>query len=263
MRDALITLSAARSKEPDYIADTYNLDVTQDVFAGMTSVSLGFTYGSDEVGRKDEGFFDSAKHWRYRLGLTQILTPRWLATANFEVVSDDGYLGNPYRVALVFGAAVPERVPSTRSSRALRVRVIGEVAPGMSVRGAYRYFWDNWDITAHTFDLGLSRRFGEGWLVDAYARAYRQVDSALFYSDNATAETLYVSRNRQLSKFDSNAIGTKATWTWLRVPGRYEVRLSGALEYGKTNFSNFTDLRTGRPYSYNATVAQVFVSADF
>ncbi len=179
------------------------------------------------------------------------------------MVSDDGYLGNPYRVALVFGAAVPERVPSTRSSRALRVRVIGEVAPGMSVRGAYRYFWDNWDITAHTFDLGVSRRFGEGWLVDAYARAYRQADSALFYSDNATAETLYVSRNRQLSKFDSNAIGTKATWTWLRVPGRYEVRLSGALEYGKTNFSNFTDLRTGRPYSFNATVAQVFVSADF
>ena len=263
VRDALITLSAARSKEPDYIADTYNLDVTQDVFAAMTSVSLGFTYGSDEVGRKGEGFFDSAKHWRYRLGLTQILTPRWLATANFEVVSDDGYLGNPYRVALVFGAAVPERVPSTRSSRALRVRVIGEVAPGMSVRGAYRYFWDNWDIAAHTFDLGLSRRFGEGWLVDAYARAYRQTDSALFYSDNATAETLYVSRNRQLSKFDSNAIGTKATWTWLRVPGRYEVRLSGALEYGKTNFSNFTDLRTGRPYSFNATVAQVFVSADF
>jgi len=263
VRDALITLSAARSTEPDYIANTYNLDVTQEVFAAMTSVSLGFTYGSDEVGRKDLGFFDSAKHWRYRLGLTQILTPRWLATANFEVVSDDGYLGNPYRVALVFGAAVPERVPSTRSSRALRFRVIGEVVPGMSVRGAYRYFWDNWDITAHTFDLGVSRRFGEGWLVDAYARAYRQTDSALFFSDNATAETLYVSRNRQLSKFDSNAIGTQATWTWLRVPGRYEVRLSGLLEYGKTSFSNFTDLRTGRPYSFNATVAQVFVSADF
>jgi hypothetical protein len=263
VRDALITLSAARSTEPDYVADTYNLDVTQEVFAAMTSVSLGFTYGSDDVGRKDVGFFDSAKHWRYRLGVTQILSPRWLASANFEVVSDDGYLGNPYRVALVFGAAVPERVPSTRSSRALRVRVIGEVAPGWSVGGAYRYFWDNWDITAHTFDLGVSRRFGEAWLVDAYVRAYRQADSALFYSDNATTETLYVSRNRQLSEFDSTAIGTKATWTWLRVPGRYEVRLSGALEYGRTNFSNFTDLRTGSPYSFNATVAQVFVSADF
>jgi hypothetical protein len=41
------------------------------------------------------------------------------------------------------------------------------------------------------------------------------------------------------------------------------VRLSGAVEYGKTHFSNFTDLRTGSLYSFNATVAQVFVSADF
>ena len=30
-------------------------------------------------------------------------------SANFEALSDDGYLGSPYRVARVFGAAVPER----------------------------------------------------------------------------------------------------------------------------------------------------------
>jgi len=263
VRDSLITLGAARSKEPDYVADTFNIDVTQETFSGMTSVSLGYTYGSDDVGRKNEGFFASAKHWRYRLGLTQILTPRWLATANFEIVSDDGYLGSPYRTALVFGAAVPERVPSTRTSRAVRFGVIGEIAPALSLRGAYRYFWDNWEIKAHTFDLGLSRRFGEKWLVDAYLRSNRQSSSALFYSDNASAETLYISRNRQLGTYDSNALGTKASWTWLRVPGRYEVRLNGALEYGKTSYSNFTDVRTGSLYSYNATVAQLFVSADF
>ena len=48
--------------------------------------------------------------------MTQILTPRWLMSANFEAISDDGYLGSPYRVARVFGAAVPERNPRTRSA---------------------------------------------------------------------------------------------------------------------------------------------------
>jgi hypothetical protein len=206
VRDALITFAASRSDEPDYIADTFSLDVAQEVFTGMTSVSLGYTYGSDDVGKRDVGFFDQANHWRYRLGLTQILTPSWLASANFEVVSDDGFLGNPYRSARVFGAAVPERVPRTRTSRAAKFRVIGEVAPAWSVRGEYRYFWDTWDITAHTFELGTARSFGEQWLVDAYVRAYRQ-DAALFYADNATSETLYVTRNRQLSTYDNVALG--------------------------------------------------------
>ena len=262
VRDALITVAASHSDEPDYVADAISLDVTQEVFAGMTSVSLGYTYATDDVGKRDEGFFDRAKHWRYRFGLTQILTPRWLASANFEVVSDDGYLGSPYRAALVFGAAVPERLPRTRTSRALKFRAIGEIAPALSLRGEYRYFWDNWEIKGHTFDLGASRRFGDKWLVDAYARAYRQ-DGALFYADNATTETLYITRNRQLSSYNSAALGAKATYTWLRVPGRYEVRLNGALEYGKTDYSDFTDRRNGSLYSYNATVIQLFVSATY
>jgi hypothetical protein len=262
VRDSLITLAASRSDEPDYIADAISLDVAQEVFDGMTTVSLGYTYGSDDVGKVDVGFFDQAKHWRYRLGLTQILTPSWVASANVEVVSDDGFLGSPYRSARVFGAAVPERIPRTRTSRAVKFRVIGEVIPGWSVRGGYRYFWDTWDITAHTFDLGVSKRFGEQWLVDAYARNYRQ-DGALFYADNATSETLYVTRNRQLSTYDSVALGVMATYTWKRVPGKYEIRLQGAIERTQTDYSDFTDVRNGSLYSYDATVVQVFVSANF
>jgi hypothetical protein len=262
VRDALITLAMSRSKEPDYIASAVNLDISEEVFSGMTTVVLGYTRGADDVGEVNRGFFDQAKHWRYRLGLTQILTPRWLASANFEAVSDDGYLGSPYRVALVFGAAVPENVPRTRTSRSAMFRVIGEVAPGLSVRGGYRYFWDTWEIKAHTLDLGVSRHFGEQWLGDLYVRGYKQ-DGALFYSNNATSETLYITRNRQLSDYRNAAIGAKATYAWKRVPGKYEVRLTGALEYVRTDYSDFTDVRTGSLYSYGATVGQVFMTVNF
>lgn len=262
VRDSMITLAGSYSTEPDYTATAFNIDVTQDVFGGMTSVALGYTYGSDDVGKVGEGFFSNAKHWRYRVGLTQILTPRWYANMNFEVVSDDGYLGSPYRMALVFGAAVPERLPPTRTSRTLQFRTVGEVASNVSVRAEYRYFWDTWDITAHTIGLGGSAKFGEKWLVDAYARSYRQ-DGALFYSDNATTETQYVTRNRQLSNYTSWTLGTKATYALTRVPGRYELFLNGAIEYWKTDYKDFTNLQTGNLYSYNATVLQLFVTAFF
>ncbi|MCS6943873.1 MAG: DUF3570 domain-containing protein [Sutterellaceae bacterium] len=263
VRDATITLSYTDSDEPDYRARGASLDVAQETFGGMTTVALGFTRGSDKVGQRGTpGFFDRATHWRYRLGVTQVLTPRWLVAVNAEAVSDDGFLGSPYRAARVFGAAVPERVPRTRTSRALLLRAVGDLGTRQVVRVQYRYFWDTWDIRSHTLELGHSRYFGERWLADGYLRYYTQ-NRALFYADNATAETLYVSRNRQLATYKSFGIGAKASYAWRRVPGQYEIRLNGALERARFNFSDFTDLRSGRLYSYDATVMQLFVSATF
>jgi len=72
-----------------------------------------------------------------------------------------------------------------------------------------------------------------------------------------------VSRNRQLGTYTSVGLGAKVAYTWRQVPGRYELRLNAAAERSRFDFKDFTDLRTGSPYSYDATVLQVFVSATF
>ena len=262
VRDATVSVSTTDSKEPDYVAAATSVDVAQEVFGGMTSLSLGFTRGHDKVGRRNEGFFDTATHWRYRLGATQILTPTWLASLNFEAVADDGFLGSAYRQARVFGSTVPERNPRTRSSRAVQFRSITEVAPGNAVRAEYRYFWDTWAIKAHTLELGYSRSFGDPWLVDWYGRYYTQ-NQALFYSDNALADTTYISRNRQLSTFKTLGVGAKMAYTVKRVPGNYEIKLNAAWERVRFKYSDFTDIRDGKPYEHDTNVVQVFVSATF
>ena len=261
-RDSLITLGLSSSKEPDYTADGLSLDVAQEVFGGMTTVSLGFTRAHDKVGKKDIGFFDTARHWQYRFGLTQILTPRWLASANFEAVSDDGYLGSPYRAARVFGAAVPERNPRTRSSRAVKLRAIGDMGSRDAVRAEYRYFWDNWAIKSHTVELGYARHIGEAWLADAFTRLYTQ-NHALFYSDNATTETTYLSRNRQLASFSSVGLGAKLSYTLPRAASAYQMKLNGSLEVLRFKYRDFTDVRSGSPYSFVGSVMQLYVSATF
>jgi Protein of unknown function (DUF3570) len=262
-RDTLMTLSASNSTEPDYVADGVSLDMSQEVFSGMTTINLGFTRSVDKVGKAGtQGFFDSAKHWRYRFGATQILTPSWLLSANFEAVSDDGYLGSPYRAARVFGAAVPERNPRTRSSRALKFNLVGEIMPRTALRAGYRYFWDNWDIKAHTFEIGASRYVGQSFLVDAYLRHHTQ-SAALFYSDNATQETTYISRNRQLSTFNNLGLGAKLSYTYMQVPGKYDIKANLGYEFVQFKFKDFTDIRTGELYSHNANILQLFVTATF
>jgi Protein of unknown function (DUF3570) len=263
VRDTTLTLGINKSREPDYDVNGASVDVSQEVFGGMTTVSMGYSRSLDQVRKQGAPeFADSAKHWQYRFGLTQILTPRWLASANAEVVSDDGYLGSPYRAARVFGAAVPERNPRTRTSRAIKLRAIGEVAERNTVRGEYRYFWDTWGIKAHTVEAGYSRYFGQPWLADAFVRFNTQ-DGALFYSDNAQAETLYVSRNRQLGTFKSFGVGAKLTYLAKQVPGQYELRLTGGYEWMRFKYADFTDVRTGQAYNFGAHVLQLTASTTF
>ncbi|WP_298825858.1 DUF3570 domain-containing protein [uncultured Piscinibacter sp.] len=262
-RDSLMSLSVYRSKEPDYVAESFSVDVAQEVFGNMTTVALGYTRSVDEVSRNgDPTFADTAKHWQYRLGLTQVLTPSMLASANLEVVSDSGYLGNPYRAAVVFGATVPERMPRTRTSRALKLRVVGDLGDRNAARAEYRYFWDTWDIKAHTLEAGYSRYVGSDWLADGFTRFYSQSE-ALFYSDNATTETTYVSRNRQLSAFRSLGLGGKLSYVAKRVPGQYELKIVGSYERIRFNYKNFTDIRNGQAYDFDANLLQLYVTATF
>jgi hypothetical protein len=262
-RDAMISLSMSHSKEPDYTANTFGVDVSQEVFGGMTTVSMGYTRGSDTVLKHDSPeFLDHVTHWQYRFGLTQVLTPKWIASANFEAISDDGFLGSPYRAARAFGTLIPERNPRTRSSRALKFRVNGDLGARNAMHAEYRYFWDNWAIKAHTLEGGYSRYFGELWLADAYLRYYKQ-SKALFYSDDAQSETLYLTRNRQLGTFDSVSLGAKLSYTWKKVPGQYEIKANGAYELVQFKYKDFTDIRTNSPYSFNANVLQLYVSATF
>jgi len=261
-RDSKLTGSFTSSHEPDYTANTAALDVSQEVFSGMTTVSLGFTRGADQVGKHGSPeFHDEAHHWQYRIGATQILTPRWLLSANFEALADEGFLGSPYRVARVFGAAVPERIPRTRSGRAVKFRLLGDLGSRDALHLDYRYYYDTWDVKAHTVEVGYSRWLGERWLADAYLRGYSQTH-ALFYSDNAQSETTFVTRNRQLSTFTDIAVGGKVAWGWKKTD-RYEVKLHALYEYVHYSFKDFTDLRTGSPYAHGANVLQLFVSATF
>ena len=261
-RDAHITFGTTDSTEPDYVAKSNSLDIAQETYGGMTTVNLGFTRGEDEVLKhRDPSFKDFASHWQYRLGVSQVLTPHWLMSLNGEASSDNGYLSSPYRVARVFGAAVPENDPRTRSSRAIDLRLIGDLGHRDALHMEVRHFWDNWAIKANNLETGYSRYFAEDWLADVSMRYYRQ-SKALFYSDNAPSDTLYISRNRQLSTFKDIGMGAKVTYT-LKKTAEYTVKLNGTWELTQYKFDDFTDIRTGQLYSFNSNLVQLYVSATF
>jgi hypothetical protein len=47
------------------------------------------------------------------------------------------------------------------------------------------------------------------------------------------------------------------------VPGQYEIKANAGLEVLRYRYSDYTDLRTGKPYSLNASVLQLYVTATY
>jgi hypothetical protein len=261
--DGVVSITTSTSREPDYTADRTGIDVSQDIFGGMTTIRLGATRGQDDVRRHGvPGFSATASHWLYRAGLTQVVTQRLLASANLEVDADTGYLGSPYRAARVFGTLVPESVPATRTSRALALRASYSIDKQQAVHAFYRLFRDTWEIRGATVELGYRRDLDEGWRIDATARHNAQ-RHALFYSDNFASQFTYMSRNRQLGTFTGDSVGAGTSWELVREPGHYDVRLGANLEWMRYRYADFSDLRTGAAYGFNAIIAELNAMATF
>lgn len=278
---SIMSLGFTTSKENDYVADTFSIGVSQDLFGDLTTVSLGYSVGSDQVSRRgDATFSDSVKRQQYRLGLSQILTKNFLVGFSWETITDEGFLNNPYRsVRYLDGSSArgyayeSEIYPRTRTSDAGSVRMRYYLPYRAALHAEYRGYADSWDVTADSFELGYTHPLDSGWIIEGRVRSYSQ-NSAEFYADLfpfAQAQN-FLARDKELSTFTS---------TTFRVGLSREIVGSGwkFIDRGSLNFSydrivfdyeDFRDLRvTGvapgeEPFfSFQADVLQVFVSFWF
>ena len=267
-RNTTVGLSLLRSKEPDYLTNTVGATVAHEVFEGLTTVSLGYSQSHADVGKARTDFSDHADRYQYKLGLSQVVTKSLLMNLNYEAILENGYLQSPYRSARLLGLSVPEVYPRTRDSYAVAIGAVkgfgssdGQLNASAYLR--YRYFWDTWDIRAQTVELGYGRRLDERWLVEPRLRHYRQ-SAASFYADNFTTQMVFMARDRELSDFSNNALGVRASY---RLPdqgfGLSRMALNFDYEFIRYHYNNFTDVRTGQLYEYQAHVFQLFLSGWF
>jgi hypothetical protein len=276
--DTIMGLAVTRSEEDDYDADTLNLGISQEIFGGLTTVTLGYTRGSDDVGKRGSDFSEEADHWRYRLGLSQVVTRNLLVTFDYEAIADEGFLNNPYRRVRYLDPGNPlgfsyqdEVYPRTRDSNAVALRGRYFLPHRAAISGGYRYFDDSWGIDASTVEIGYTHP-REPFTYEIGYRYYTQ-NAADFYSDLFPFRDAqnFLARDKELSTFTSHS---------LRFGVGYEVPLDlgGFVERGAVNFiwdhimfdyDDFRDVRAGgvpgtEPlYDFSADVLQLFFSAWF
>ena len=264
-RDTLARFSYTGSTENDFKATTYDFSISQDFFNNTSTITLGYTKGNDRIGRVDTPSFSAkANRANYSLSLAQVINPSLLGSVSYELSADDGYLQNPYRSARVLGAALPEIYPRTHAGQAVAARLIKSWSPHFSTRLEGRYYFDTWGIKAFNVGVGASGYIYRDWILDGNYRFYSQ-KSASFYSDNFLRPLNFIARDKELATFTTHTVGAKLTVPLLREKFGFVSRVNASFsaEYILLDYKNFTDLRNGRPYSFNAAVGQFFLTAYY
>jgi Protein of unknown function (DUF3570) len=239
------------SKETDYISDNLTFGITEDMFGDLTTVTLGYTRGWDDVSQNQQTHIEprgSVDRRSYRLGLTQILTKNFLATLNYESSAMEGYLQNPYR-SIRYGAGnslnigfQDEKYPNTRTTNAVALTGRYFLPYRASIKAGYRYFTDSWGIAAHTGDVEyvhpLKGRLGN-FTLEGSGRYYTQT-RADFYADlfpYIDAQN-FLARDKILASFNDWSVRFGGSWRHAYTPNTYGV-VSLFVEHIQYNYLDF------------------------
>jgi hypothetical protein len=285
------TASYVSSVERDYRADTASFALKQDMFGDLTTLSLAFSNTNDKVGENNGSAFVPKITWlghaqsqSYDIDLSQILTKNLIAGVNFNVITDHGYLANPYRSVRFLDTGNPaigyslgsQIYPDTRTSTAVQLEAKYFLPYRAAVTGSWRYFRDTWDIVGNTFELDYTHPISNVWILEGRFRYYKQ-NHANFYSDlfQYADEYRFEGRDQDLAAQDNYTIGAKATYAFLPNGWKIFKRATVTFDVSRITF-HYQDFRNikyyGLPeyqpgdeplYQFNATVYQIYMSMFF
>ena len=284
------TASYMSSVERDYKSDTASFSLSQSMFGDLTTVTLGFANTHNTVGENNGTANDPNVAWlghaltrAYSGGLSQIITKNFIAGVNLQVITDAGYLANPYRsVRFLDGSArgyglASQVYPDTHTSTAVQVQAKYYLPYRAAVTGLYRYFSDTWGVVGNTYELDYTHPIANKWIFEGRARYYKQT-AATFYSDLfpfANSQN-FTARDQNLAALDNITLGAKVTYAFLPDGWKFFKRgtVTGDVSRIRFNYKDFRDIRDfgviegfapgDEPlYNFSAMVYQLYVSMFF
>lgn len=279
LNKTIISLGMTTSSENDYDANTWFFGISQDFFGDLSTLALSYAYGADDVGMStDETFGEEIRRQNYQISWTQVVTKNLIMNLNYNIITDEGFLNNPYRsvryrteTGYNFEA---ELYPETHTSHSVAVRARYYLPIRAAFLFEYRRFNDTWEINGYNLEFGYIQTFLEHWTAEARIRYYKQSD-AEFYSDlfNRAEEFTYRARDKELSEFTDTTFGVGISYEFKPQWAGHWIEKASAnlmLDFISFDYNNFRDLRVdNRPvgeeplYSFDATVTRLFFSVWF
>lgn len=168
-----------------------------------------------ELRTSDSGGTASRNTFAGSLSYSQIVNQNFQVAFLADIISQSGYLSLPFhRVYFDDGSVHQEKLPDTRLKIPLAVRASYFLGDNVIIRAYYRYYSDDWKLTAHTAELEIPVKLTPFFSLSPFYRYYSQSAIKYFkgYQEHTAADEFYTS-NYDLSKFNSNFLGMGLKFT--------------------------------------------------
>ena len=174
------------------------------------------------------------------VGFSQVLTKKSQISIFFDILKQEGMLSTPYhriyfadKANYYIGNAsdIPnyespnnlgvyrladdiERLPNSRFKFPIGMRWNYYISERLILRTYYRYYTDNWDLTAHTASVELPIKITDKFTVFPMYRYYTQTQTKYFapFEKHLSTEQYYTS-DYDLSTFNANQYGLGVSYT--------------------------------------------------
>ncbi|HET8735310.1 MAG TPA: DUF3570 domain-containing protein [Pricia sp.] len=165
--------------------------------------------------------FDHERRNTYAItmALSQILGKKWQGAVFMDAVLQKGLLSTPFQ-RVYFGDANDffienfqladdvERLPDTRFKLPLGGRLNYYLSDTFILRSYYRFYYDDWGITAHTASLEVPVKLGNAFTLYPTYRFYSQSAADYFYEKEEALSTFaFYTSDYDLSKYRAHQYG--------------------------------------------------------
>lgn len=266
----LLSPQIAYSTESDYQSIGISLNDAIDFNSKNTTLRLGVAHNFDQVLDFFHADPNIPRTWQDKdstegiVGISQLLDPKTVLTADFTYGRESGYLNDPYRQVLFRGWLAfgpnfyiggPEARPTERTKEVFQTtlthffdRVNG------SVELTYRFYHDSYDIFAQTAGLTWYQKLGDHFILEPAFRFYEQSAAYFYFPEGVAgfsaltpdpARPTYYSADYRLSHMITSTYGLQAVviikdWLHLNVGySRYAMYgrddITSASAYPKAN----------------------------
>ncbi|HEX7478851.1 MAG TPA: DUF3570 domain-containing protein [Polyangiales bacterium] len=211
-----LTVHGKYSTENDYVSYIYGVDSSLTLDDKNTTLNLGLTRVDDHweiagpvaVGQSRT---PSLGGFTTRAGVSQLLSPTLVLSGGYQLGVLEGFLGNPYRRALIGPLPHMENHPHERLRHNFDAHLAWFVPrTSTSFHLFYKAYIDSWSIAALTPELRVYQELGENFVARARYRYYVQ-DHAYFYESPRYPRgyTGPLTNDPKMAEFESQQLGLK------------------------------------------------------
>ena len=218
-QDIAHSVQAGYSTENDYDAlfAAYTGSYEQD--NKHTSLLWGVSNSDDRLSPTDALIFGRVEHagknsFSASLGLTRIINRNALIQSGIQVTNQDGYLSDPYKEMWINGNFDFDHRPDTRTAFSWTTRFRQYfMGSNAALHADYRYYNDDWEVTAHTVDIAWNQPIGEHFELAPSIR-YHSQRAAEFYIPVIAGgrQPSFWSNDYRLSTYGAMRYRLSATW---------------------------------------------------